>query len=210
MAPTSDLEGCADAHQRMAEVLGRLVADGVDPSAASALPGWTVGHVLTHLARQADGVRAMAEGALAGEERPMYASAEARDADIDAGAGRPLAELVDDVTTAAVALDAAWAALDETAWGGDGLTLRGPFPLRVMPSFRWREVEVHLTDLGLPQFTPADWSPAYVAWDTEARRATLVGRGDTIPPEVEAADAWQRLAWLLGRPVDGLPEPLPF
>ncbi len=63
----------------------------------SRLPGWTRGHVMTHLARNADGLRNLAEGAIAGEERAMYPSAEQREADIEAGSGRPAAELHTDI-----------------------------------------------------------------------------------------------------------------
>ena len=39
---------------------------------ASRLPGWSRGHLLSHLARNADGVRGMVEGAIVGEEREQY------------------------------------------------------------------------------------------------------------------------------------------
>lgn len=194
----------------MFALLDRLVEEQTDPAAMSLLPDWTIGHVLSHLARNADGMRTMIEGAAAREQRPMYASTEARDADIEAGAARPLEALVDDVRSSAGALEAAWAGLDERGWAGTGLTLRGSFPVDAMPGFRWREVEVHLADLGLDAFGIDDWSDAYVAWDTEARRTILQARGVEIPGSVEAAPPPQRLAWMLGRTVDGLPEPPPF
>jgi maleylpyruvate isomerase len=63
----------------------------------SLLPGWSRGHVLTHIARNADGLRNLLIWARTGAETPMYASAESRSADIEAGAGRPAAELAADV-----------------------------------------------------------------------------------------------------------------
>src|SRR5690242_21249365 len=69
----------------------------------SLLPGWSRGHVLTHIARNADGLRNLLIWARAGTQTPMYASAESRSADIEAGAGRPAADLAADVGESAVA-----------------------------------------------------------------------------------------------------------
>ena len=73
------------------EATSRLVrtADALtDAEAAgpSLLPGWTRGHVLTHLARNADALVGLVDGALTGVAAPMYPSVEARAADIEAGA----------------------------------------------------------------------------------------------------------------------------
>ena len=54
----------------------------------SLLPDWTKGHVLTHVARNADGLRNLLIWAQTGVETPMYPSAEDRAADIEAGASR--------------------------------------------------------------------------------------------------------------------------
>jgi len=70
-----------DATQRL---LGnaRIMSDS-DLRTASLLPGWTRAHVLAHLARGADAMRNLLVGARSGQVRPAYASAEARQADID-------------------------------------------------------------------------------------------------------------------------------
>ena len=61
-------------------------------------PGWTVGHVLTHLARNADSIVAGAAAAERGEVVDRYEGGGAgRDAEIEAGCGRPAAEQVADV-----------------------------------------------------------------------------------------------------------------
>ena len=65
--------------------------------ASSLLPGWTRGHVLTHIARNADGLRTLLLGAAEGVERKQYRSREARDAAIDAGARRPIKEHLADI-----------------------------------------------------------------------------------------------------------------
>lgn len=101
-----------------------------DAARPSLCPGWTVGHVLTHIARNADGLRRGAEGALRGETVPMYPSAEARDHEIEAGAGRPMPDLVADVTSSAAALSDAWSAMSTdalTATGGELPPLK-PWP----------------------------------------------------------------------------------
>ena len=52
----------------------------------SSLPGWTRGHVLTHIARNADGLGNLLIWARTGTETPMYPSARSRGDDIEAGA----------------------------------------------------------------------------------------------------------------------------
>jgi len=75
-----------DATQRLLGTARQLT----DPALRepSLLPGWTRGHVLTHLCRGADAMRNLLAGARAGQDRPAYASAHAREDDIAQGAGR--------------------------------------------------------------------------------------------------------------------------
>jgi len=70
----------------------------------SLLPGWSRGHVLTHLARQADALLNHYTWVRTGVETPAYASQETRAADIEAGAGRPLAEQLDDLRSSCARL----------------------------------------------------------------------------------------------------------
>jgi maleylpyruvate isomerase len=204
-----EVAACAAAHQRLNAVLADVVArEALDPRAASLLPGWTVGHVLTHLARNADALRGMIEAAAARNEALMYPSAEAREEGISAGALRSAEELVDDVRLAAWKLESSWARLDSTAWNGFGITARGRIPVHTFPWRRWREVEVHGADLGLAELTPANWSPSYVAADVPRRIADI---GGSIPDDVAAVERWRQLAWLLGRDAGpGLPAPPTF
>ena len=60
--------------------------DDKDIAAPSRLPGWTRGHVLSHLARQAPALERLLEWARTGVETPQYPSRRARDAEIEAGA----------------------------------------------------------------------------------------------------------------------------
>ncbi|GAA6526737.1 maleylpyruvate isomerase family mycothiol-dependent enzyme [Intrasporangium sp. DVR] len=75
-----------------------------DVRAESLCAGWTRGHVLTHLARNAEGLGRVCAAVLTGAAETMYESPEARDSDIEAGAGRPAAELAADVRVTAAAL----------------------------------------------------------------------------------------------------------
>src|SRR5690348_14987923 len=76
-----------------------------DAGAPSLCDGWTRGHVLTHVARNAEAIDRLAQWAMDGTRREMYpGGTRARDADIEAGAGRALAELVEDVRASAAAL----------------------------------------------------------------------------------------------------------
>lgn len=95
----------ADLLARLADATGSLVAtaEALDDAAMrtpSALPDWTRGHVLTHLARGADGLRNLLTWAATGERHAMYPSQEKRNADIEEGAGRPAAEITADLVAA--------------------------------------------------------------------------------------------------------------
>jgi len=127
----------------------------------SALPGWTRGHVLTHLARNADGAVNLLTWARTGVETPQYASAASREADIEAGAGRPAADQLADVTGASERLAAAVRDMPPQAWTAEVRWTNGPVApaARVMWS-RLREVEVHHVDLAAG-YAPADWPEAF-------------------------------------------------
>src|SRR6478672_4274984 len=120
---------------------GRL--DDLDAGAPSLLPGWTIGHVLTHLARNADSMTWVMESSERGEVVERYpGGVERRNADIEAGARRPAAEQVADVAAADGRLDAAIAA--HTRWDGESRELTGrAIPVGEVVFLRWREVEVH-------------------------------------------------------------------
>ncbi len=120
-----------------------------DPRAPSLCEGWTRGHVLTHLARNADGLAALVRSAVDGTGETMYASPEGRDADIEAGAHRPGPELVDDVERTALAL-----AEQLPRLGPDQAELRlertpGQFLVKGknIPFLRLRELVFHHVDL---------------------------------------------------------------
>jgi maleylpyruvate isomerase len=134
---------------------GRLlqVVEGMQDAqarGASALPGWTRGHVLTHLARNADALVNLLTWARTGVEHPMYASRADRDTDIDEGAPRSLWLLEQDIVAACGRFAAAATGLSDTAWQAD-ITATGKRQLRAyqVPWLRVTEVWVHMVDLDL-------------------------------------------------------------
>jgi maleylpyruvate isomerase len=203
-----ELDGCRSAHRQLRQHLASLTDQ--QARQPSLLPGWSVGHVLTHLARNADSHRRVFEAAALGVVAERYPGGAAqRTGEIEQGAGRPAAELLADVTESAVALEAAWDAC--RSWEAAGTSQGAVEPLWELPFKRWREVEVHLADLGLG-WTSEQWSPAYVR--RELRRAEMAWRASHamgltgLPPAALALPPHRRLAWLLGRlTVAGLPEP---
>ena len=134
------------------------------------LEGRSVGHVLTHVARNADSVVWRLEGAARGEVRDQYPGGlEQRRAEIEAGAGRPASELVADVARNSTAVEEVMAALSPAAWDAPSRTARGVVePSRDAVFSRWREVVVHHGDLGLG---PIRWPPALVAGMAPPRAA---------------------------------------
>jgi maleylpyruvate isomerase len=93
--------------------------DGLSDAAArqpSLLPGWSRGHVLTHLARNAEGSTRLLTWARTGVPGYEYESAEARAAEIEAGAGRPAEVLIEDVRRTAATLGEAAAGMPPQAW----------------------------------------------------------------------------------------------
>jgi len=190
----------------------------------SLLPGWSRGHVLTHIARNADGLRNLLIWARTGVETPQYPSRESRAAGIEAGSGRSAAELAADITESAGRFAAEAREVPEDGWlimvtasrGGD-------HPAWFTLNRRLSEVEVHHVDLAAG-YTSADWAeefvtdemyfvigalddmtgtPAVVLTDSDSGRQFLLG----VPPGTDPASievtvtgpGHQLLTWLLSR-----------
>ena len=136
-------------------------AGGLDDAAVAApclLPGWTRGHVLTHLARHADAISNLFTWARTGVETPAYPSEQARADGIAAGAGRPLAEQLADISAAHERMADEAAAMTGEAWT---FFIPGRNQLAaVLPWVRLREVEVHHVDLDAG-YTPEEWSDSF-------------------------------------------------
>src|SRR5579859_1807038 len=116
MPPREDLERVAEAQRRfVAALVGRI--DDTSAAGPSLLPCWTRGHVLTHVARNADSHRRRAEAAVWGEAVEQYVGGwEGRAAEIELGAARPAAELIEDVKLSAEQMATAWRTLPPEAW----------------------------------------------------------------------------------------------
>ncbi|MCF3184194.1 maleylpyruvate isomerase family mycothiol-dependent enzyme [Streptomyces polychromogenes] len=221
-----DLASVREATERLLNAVAKL--DNASLSQESHLPGWTRGHILAHLARNADALVNVLEG------RPMYESAAARDADIERDAGRPLEEHLTDLRDsgarflATTGPDQDWQRTVELRNGVTDLAANVPFRRLV-------EVELHHVDLnvgyelsdlpeeftdreiafladrwsGRPDVPPVtltgpDGSPVARTGGTEGTPVTLSGPKDEL------------LGWLAGRGLkgahltveagDGLPE----
>ena len=134
-ALAADLAALQESTDRLHETLASL--DDEQARRPSLLPAWSVGHVLTHLARNADGMVHLVDWALTGVPAPMYPSADARSADIEAGAGRSAEALTEDVRGSAQRLAARLDRLSEApAEALDRLLLFGPPRLDADPDTR--------------------------------------------------------------------------
>ena len=190
-----------------------------DLGGASLLPGWTRGHVVTHLARNADSFTWLLDGAVVGEIRDQYPGGPAtRAAAIEAGADRPAGELAADLEASAARLAAAMRRLDAAAWERPVRVTRGQIPAVALVWSRLREVEVHHADLGLG-YRPEAWLDGFVAQELAQRIGELAGRlprgtavrivatdadgswevGDGPASLAVSGPAADLLGWLLGR-----------
>ncbi|MFE2825152.1 maleylpyruvate isomerase N-terminal domain-containing protein [Streptomyces sp. NPDC059271] len=211
----------ARAFHELAAAADRLLAalDGLtdaDAAAPSRLPGWSRGHVLSHLAAQAPALERLLTWARTGVETPQYASRAARDAEIEAGTRLSADALVTRVRQSAAHWQDAAESLPEPAWDA---TIR-PFtgesctPRRILV-IRLRELVLHLVDLdlgheidGVPPhardivladvlgyYAHADGVPAFTLLDAEGARLARFGHGGPVVRGTRAA----HLAWLSGR-----------
>src|SRR3954454_13249421 len=189
---TSDVTRLVGGIARAQATLLTRVASLTDEQARQPclLPGWSVGHLLTHIARNGDSLVRRFAGALRDEVVDQYeGGAEGREADIQAGADRSAAELVDDVRQSSVAVDEICARMPPEAWSRATRSVTGTIaPASHVALSRWREVEVHHVDLGLG-YTPADWPPDLI-------EACLPGVLDSL---LRRTDKAQLMAWAMNR-----------
>lgn len=207
----------AEATERLLSTAARLTDE--DLRAPSLLPGWTRGHVLTHVARNADGCVNLLTWARTGVRTPQYASLRAREAGIAAGAGRPAAEQLADLRDSAERFATAVARMPAEAWTTPVSGMFPPdHPAWYVPIRRLREIEVHHADLGAG-YGWADWPETFVRrelYDTmlwlgdESPVSEVValapGTGEVLRtwtglgdgPAVEGTPR-ELLAWLAGR-----------
>ena len=181
----------------------RIITDP-DLRVPSMLPGWTRGHVLAHVARNADGMRNVLAGVRTGQDRPAYASAEAREAGIEQGAGRRATEQAADLASSAMALRTVARQLPDAGWQVlvrmlDGMDF---FPAAELLTRRLAEVELHHCDLGAG-YGPGDW-PAFFA-GMELAEPMRSWRHDRLsyPEPAPLRSARPPASWRRGRPLPG-------
>lgn len=229
---TDPVDLVAAAHARLTSTLESF--DATSAAAMSALPGWTRGHVLTHLARNADSNTWILDGARAGEVREQYPGGPStRAAAIEAGAQRPVEEMLDDARRSFGRLEAAYGRMVAGDWDR---TVRPGLRDMTAAELVWsrlREVEVHHADLSLG-YGPTTWSAEFVAGELPRQAPGLARRlpaGTALRiATTDTAGAWEMgqgpasltvsgpacwlLAWVLGRHVPGrvlgAPAGLPF
>jgi maleylpyruvate isomerase len=156
------LDELAASTDRLLGSLDRLTEE--DVRGPSLLPGWTRAHVLTHIARNADGLAVLANNARTGADDPMYPGApDQRELDIEAGSGRGLGDLRLDVADSADRLMAAFADFPDEARAREVVLRSGARAYGwEIPVIRVRELEIHHVDLDAG-YTPDDWSPDFAA-----------------------------------------------
>lgn len=152
----------------------------------SALPGWTRGHVVAHVALNAQGQARALRGLRTGEPVPMYDSDDARDADIEAYAVAPLGQLQAMTQMACLRLAGELNLLKavgtvERTPGGQVLTVVD------LVESRWREVEIHHADLGL-DYSPAQWPATFASYLLEEAARD---RGEEVTATLHAQDIGQ-------------------
>lgn len=146
------IEAVRDATSRVESAVARFREErGLDAFAApSRLPGWTVGHVVTHLARNADGLRRVLVGARVEQQLLPYDSPQARVDDIERGATRSTDTIALDLIAADRHLAETVDDLPQPAWSfAIDLGRGGPAPAAVVLPTRLGELELHHDDLGV-------------------------------------------------------------
>lgn len=197
-----DLQSVREATDRLLTAVAKL--DNAALAEESHLPGWTRGHVLAHLARNADALVNVFAG------RPMYESAEARDSDIERDAPRALEVQLADLREthagflAQTSQDQDWSRTVELRNGVTDLAANVPFRRLV-------EVELHHVDLNIgyelsdlpEEFTAREIAFLADRWSGNPRcprspsrpRATA-----TAPPGTPAAPGAARSPWSAPEP----------
>jgi maleylpyruvate isomerase len=159
---------------------------------ASLCEGWTRADVLSHIARNADGLGNLVSWATTGTPVAMYASAQARDADIAAGSARSAQEIITDLTESAARFASAASGLagpperSEVEMRGGRTVLGGQ-----LPTLRLLEVVIHHVDLDAG-YTFADADPGFVrrAIANAVRRMETRDQVPAVSMHGDNGDAW--------------------
>lgn len=146
-----------EASQRLEASVAQL--DDRSLEEPTALPGWTRGHVIAHLTHSADAFFEVTAAALEGELRETYPGGdEARNSAIERDARRSAAEATEGLRAANERLARLWDSRSDDDWQLPVLFRNGV--LGHLLAARWREVEIHHTDLDVG-YPPSRWTSAF-------------------------------------------------
>ncbi|KIF70395.1 mycothiol maleylpyruvate isomerase [Streptomyces sp. AcH 505] len=182
---TDHVRDLASVHEATERLL--TAAAGLDNAALAApsrLPGWSRGHLLAHIARNADALVNVLEG------RPMYKDAKARQADIDRDAPRPLEAQLSDVRESAARFERAasapadWSRTITMRNGVTDTAARVPFR-------RWGEIELHHIDLDVGR-TLDDLSDEFTGREIDFLAERFAGNADVPPLALTTPDGRTR------------------
>jgi maleylpyruvate isomerase len=142
-------EGLAAVRRASAVVFDAV--DELDDAALlrpTGLTGWSRGHVVSHLARNADGLVNLLHWARTGIESPMYTSPADRDAAIEEGANRLARVQQEDLRAADERFFMATEIMSEADWATEVVNGQGKtIGVSLVPWMRLTEMLVHLVDL---------------------------------------------------------------
>ncbi len=173
-------------HRRLAATLAGLT--DVQARQPSLLPDWSVGHVMAHIALNAEAFVNVANDLAADRFGEMYpGGVPRRNADIERLSSASAGELRTRIESSCSTFESIWPTLtDGMLQGQFGLERDNPAGIAVdVPLRRLREVEVHHADAGLPTFTYEDWSDAYVDRDLAVQ---LAGAADRLGRPIAFVD----------------------
>jgi maleylpyruvate isomerase len=160
--------------------------------AFSLCEGWTRAHVLSHIARNADALGNLVSWAITGTPSAMYASPEAREADIVAGSTRGVKEILIDVEGSAARFASAAASLAgppeyfEVEMRAGRRVLGGQ-----LPTLRLMEVVFHHVDLAAGYtFDDADAGFVTRAIANAIQRISASGQAPSITLRSDEGGTW--------------------
>jgi maleylpyruvate isomerase len=209
------LSWVADGQQQVEGVVAAL--EPAQLREPSRLENWSRGHVLSHLARNADALTNLLSWARTGVESRMYSSPTEREDGIDSGADRELPEQLADLTAASSRFLRAAQEVGEARQSFPVLSAQGrQIAAREVPWLRVREVWLHLVDLdagpdidSVPDAVAWTLTADVAAWMTPRTPATVdlhvdghgtirLGSGASATSVIEGS-APRIAGWLTGR-----------
>lgn len=170
------IESIERTHDRLRSTLDGLTDEQV--RARSALPGWTRGHVLAHLAGFAAAAERQVLRAVEGADPGEFydGGRVGRDAAIEAGAGATATEHVARVQTAVDRMEGLLDLLDEDLLGRR-TAFKDGLPVAAVVMAWWREFSIHLTDL--------DLGAKHTLWGPELREHLVGYLAARVPDGVQ-------------------------